>query len=155
MINRAQGMQIVQTAKASGEWTYSQGQPGEPAVNYAGRVGDCTDYCRNAVQATLGEIWAGGEKANTAAFRAGLAAGFTEVESTAAQPGDVVVQGGHAGIFTGVNSKGEIRALADNGSPTSSVTGYRDSRTRVTTFGPGRFGQGPVRFFRPLVQEDP
>jgi hypothetical protein len=148
-------MQVVQTAKASGEWTYSQGQPGEPAVNYSGHVGDCTDYCRNAVQATLGSIWAGGDKANTAAFNSGLAAGFTEVERGAAQPGDVVVQGGHAGIFTGVNAKGQIRGLANNGSPTSSTSGYRDSKTKVTTFAPGLFGKGPVKFFRPLVQEGP
>jgi hypothetical protein len=145
-------MQVVRTAKSSGEWTYSQGQEGEPGVDFSEHVGDCTDYCRNAVQATLGSVWAGGAKANTAAFKAGLAAGFTEVEASAAQPGDVVIQGGHAGIFTGVNAKGQIRALANNGSPTSSSGGYRDSRTAVTTFKEGAFGSGRVRFYRPLVQ---
>ena len=143
-------MAVVQTARVSGEWTYSQGQPGEPSVDYSKHVGDCTDYCRNAVQATLGAVWAGGAKANTAAFRAGLAAGFTEVGADAAHPGDIVVQGEHAGVFTGVNARHQVRALANNGSPTSA--GYRDSKTQVTTFAPGSFGAGPVHFYRALVQ---
>ena len=104
------------------------------------------------MQFRLPLVWAGGDKANTAAFKAGLAAGFTEVEASAAQPGDVVIQGGHAGIFTGVNAKGEIRALANNGSPTSSAGGYRDAKTEVTTFKEGAFGSGPVTFYRPLIQ---
>ena len=141
MITSAQGIQVAMAAKASGEWVYSQGQSGEAGVDYANSVGDCTDYVRNAVQVGLGTKL---NKANTRAFREGKAEGFTQVEGSDAQPGDVVVAGGHAGIFTGVNAKGQVRALADNGSPTSSPEGYKDSDTGVTTF------KGPVRFFRPL-----
>ena len=151
MVSRSQGMAVVQEAKNSGEWMYSQGQEGEAAVSYADRVGDCTDYVRNGVQEGLGDAWSGGAKASTRMFWNGQAAGFTEVEAAAAQPGDIVVSGPgeHAGVFTGVNSKGEIRALANNGSPTSSKSGYRDGDTKVTTFAPGS------RFYRPLSGQIP
>ena len=52
-----------------------------------------------------------------------------------------------------INGKGEMRGLANNGSPTSA--GYRDGPTKATTFQEGRFGQGPVKFYRPLLQQQP
>lgn len=151
MVNHATGVAIATAAKASGEWTYSQGQKGEPGINYANRIGDCTDYCRNAVVSTMGYAWAGSDKgkANTAALLNGTAEGFTEVESGAAQPGDVVVDPAqsHAGVFTGVNSKGQFRALANNGMPSSSERGYSDRSTRVITF------PRSSRFFRALERQ--
>jgi len=152
MINGTQGLEIVQTAKSSGEWTYAQ--YGNEIWTGGPAGGDCTDYCRSAVAATLGAIWEGGPKASTKMFKAGIAAGFTEVEAGAAQPGDVAVLGGHAGIFTGINSNGEIRALANNGTPEGGASGYNNYSTSVTTFAPGKFGSTQtdvVRFYRPLV----
>ena len=153
MISSLQGLRTAQTARRSGEWTYSQypsGRAGDPSTPKPGeQLGDCTDYVRNAVQGTLGTGWAGGDKAGTSDFLNGKAQGFTEVEAGAAQAGDVVVADGHAGIYTGTNSQGESRGLANNGRPSSSPKGYNDGDTGVTTFGPN------ARYFRPLKPQTP
>jgi len=155
MIGAAQGMQVARHAAEGGEWTYSQypsGVQGDPTEPLGGeRLGDCTDLVRYAVSGGLGSAWAGGEKANTAAFNNGTAEGFTEVMRSAARPGDVVVRGGHAGIFTGINSRDEVRGFANNGQPNTSAGGYKDNATRVINFGPSK----ETRFFRPLLAGEP
>jgi hypothetical protein len=145
MVSKVQSDQVFRSAALSGEWDYTQ-EIGK--VDYAKRAGDCTDYCRNAVQEGLGDAWAGGPKANTAAFKLSEAAGFTEVEPDAARVGDVVVQGGHAGVFIGRARNGDVWGLANNGRP------GKDSSTGPRRFNEGTYGLGTPRFFRPLRKED-
>jgi len=157
MISSTQGLRVAAAARVSGEWTYSQypTKPGDPSSALPGqRLGDCTDFVRNAVQSGLHEDWAGGPKASTAAFINGQAAGFTEVEADRAQPGDVVVKGGHAGIYTGTSASGQPRAIANNGRPSSSKNGYRDGDTGVRDVRAPFFpGNDAPRYFRPLTPE--
>lgn len=157
MISAQQGQEILNAAVLSGEWTYSQNNVpfGEPPVDYANHVGDCSDYCRNAVSSGLKGQWAGGKKANTAAFGQGKAEGFTQVDLSAAQPGDMVVQGSHMGVYAGRTKSGTIVAWENGGRPASgpNLQGYRDGRTQgglFATDGSGWFGTAPITIYRAL-----
>ena len=68
----------------------------------------------------------------------------------------MVVQGGHAGVFMGIDSRnGDVWAMANNGSPSSSRVGYKHRATTATKFNPTSFGPtGPAQFFRPLVNPE-
>lgn len=150
MISAAQGVRILANAIQSGEWTYSQAPSGgghgfDPTSAKSGQqLGDCTDFCRTAARNTLGSSWKSPEKASTAMFKAGNHPGFTEVEASAAQAGDVAVQGGHAGIFIG-RENGNTWVWANNGTPHNSRgTGYTDNAT-----GAIKFNEDP-RFYRPI-----
>ena len=156
MIGTLQGMQILANAILSGEWTYSQAPSGgghglDPTSALPGqRLGDCTDFCRAATASTLGISWTSAYKASTAMFKAGDHPGFTEVEADAAQAGDIVVQGGHAGIFIG-REQGNVWGWANNGSPHNAKgTGYSDKDTGPRKFNSGSFGNGDPRFYRPI-----
>lgn len=156
MITQEQSGHILTNAGMSGEWTYSQGQTsrGEPARDVANHVGDCTDYVQSASSQELGSTWAGSgdaNKANTAAFKNGSAKGYTQVEAKSARPGDVVVQGGHAGFYLGTDNKGNVWGLANNGTPaTKDGTGYHDGTTTPERFNSGSFGSGNPTFYRPI-----
>jgi hypothetical protein len=78
--------------------------------------------------------------------------GFIEVDRASAQMGDIVVQGGHAGVFM-TESNGDVWAWANNGRPSSSPRGYTNSSTGPRKFNNGSFGSGDPRFFRPLVEQ--
>lgn len=125
MISAQQGVQILANAIMSGEWTYSQAPSGgghgfDPTSPLPGQtLGDCTDFCRAATRSTLGKSWSSSHKASTAMFKSADHPGFTEVGADAAQAGDVVVQGGHAGIFIG-RANGHVWDWANNGSPRNS-----------------------------------
>lgn len=85
-------------------------------------------------------------------FKAGDHPGYTEVEASAAQAGDVVVQGGHAGIFIGRDEHGNNWGWADNGSPhKANGTAYADKPTGARKFNAGSFGKGDPRFYRPIL----
>jgi RHS repeat-associated protein len=101
MIEYDQGLEIVYVAHGSGEWLYSQGKTGvwggyeftTPQKNTAARIGDCMDYVRYAVETALGDAWVGGSRDNqwTGAFLSAEGAeGYTEVEASMAQPGEVM-----------------------------------------------------------------
>jgi hypothetical protein len=84
-------------------------------------------------------------------FKSGNHPGFTEVESASAQTGDVVVQGGHAGVFIG-RDHGNVWAWANNGSPHNPQgAGYSDKETGARKFNNGSFGKGDPRFYRPIT----
>jgi len=150
MISTAESGRVFAAAVASGEWTYTQGTP-DAVVDYCKRKGDCTDYVRNAVTTALGSDWASAnEKSSTGMFRSGNHPGFTQIETSAARLGDVIVVGGHAGIYIGTNSKGEMWGMANNGRPSSSSRGYSDSTTGPVPFNTGWFGSGQPTFYRPI-----
>jgi len=152
MVSAQDGMRTLAAAIESGEWTYSQGKPGDPRLFQDPRGGDCTDLCRYSVVKGVGEKWVGGTKAGTWHFRHRVAEGFTEVEAGAAQTGDIVVKGGHAGVLIGKDPDGNAWAWADGGRPsTSKLGGYRDGKTGAVNFTKSDFGPpGELLFFRPL-----
>ena len=150
-----EGQQTLVSAISSGEWTYSQypsGMKRDPSTPLPGeRLGDCTDFCRHAVRTTFNRAWSSGEKASTSMFKAGNHPGFVEVGEDEAQTGDVVVQGGHAGVFIG-SENGNTWGWANNGAPTKSDgSGYLDRPTGARKFNNGSFGSGDPRFFRPVI----
>jgi hypothetical protein len=147
MITQSEGARILLEAARSGEWTYSQGKPGDPPLDFGGNVGDCVDYCRSAVGKVVGRTSA---DRSTTAIRGGNHPGFVEVSAGEAQPGDMVVQGGHAGLYLGTSKAGHVYGLANNGSPHGSARGYRDSPTTVRDFRERSYGPGQPQFFRPL-----
>ncbi|MEJ7812825.1 MAG: RHS repeat-associated core domain-containing protein, partial [Gemmatimonadaceae bacterium] len=158
-VTALQSLQILASAIASGEWTYSQypsGRTNDPSTAKAGEtLGDCTDFCRSAVKSALGKVWVGGPKSSTAMFKAGNHSGFAEVSRTEARAGDIVVQGGHAGIMIGIDEAGNVYGWANNGSPTrADGSGYKDSTTGTRKFNDGSFGKGTPRFYRPLVKPE-
>jgi RHS repeat-associated protein len=150
MINGAQGQEIAYNAKGALEWTYSQGKAGDPRLTHQWRGGDCTDFVRFYVRASLGADWKSQYKASTRMFHTGDHPGFTEVESSMAQPGDVLVEGGHAGIFIGTD-RGVVMGMANNGRPSNSRRGYKDGETTPRPFNRGFFGPGGPHFYRPIL----
>src|SRR5207244_7400380 len=100
--------------------------------------GDCTDLTRYATSTALGMGWAGSDKASTGMFKSGDHPGYTEVDENALQMGDVVVQGGHAGIIIGRSTDGILWAYANNGSPhKKDGSGYSDKDTGPRAFQAG------------------
>ncbi len=125
--NEAESRKMFDAAKASGEWNYTQG----------GAKG-------------------GSEHAkDRAANSAGLIAanGYVAVSAAEARQGDVVVRGGHAGLFIGPSTNGRILGLANNGTPATENTANHDGVTGVISFDPLNASQ-PL-FFRQLVPCNP
>jgi RHS repeat-associated protein len=152
------GDEILTAAEESGEWTYSQG-PGKgdppqyldapgPGGEY---VGDCTDYVRYAVSQALGDEWSSKNpaKANTKMYKEHTAEGFEEIDPSEARAGDIVVKGGHAGIYVCTDKQCRVWGLANNGSPSSSGE-YKNSSTGVRNLSSDSYGAGAPRFFRPV-----
>lgn len=163
-VTAAESQDILDAARASGEWVYTQGGAKggtEISKDFSAtpKRGDCTDFTWNAATVSLGATWAHGwqQKLSTTEFltMAGteLAAhGYVEVPETEARAGDVVVRGGHAGIYTHTDADGRIMGLANNGVPARS-DGQKnfDGTTGEYDFSENH-GFSP-RFFRPLVCE--
>lgn len=86
-------------------------------------MGDCTDYCREAV------IRAGHSVPyfTTGQFRSGNAASYYElVPASDAQAGDVFIRGTHAGIVTSIDRQlGNVRVHQNGGG----ASPYRDGKT--------------------------
>ncbi|HLL81430.1 MAG TPA: phage baseplate assembly protein V [Longimicrobium sp.] len=149
LANEAEGRRILQTARDSGEWRYTQGVPNTPRLYHDPRGGDCTDLVRLATRRALGTHWRSSYKASTAMFRQGDHPGFERV--TAPQVGDVVVEGGHAGIYSHTDAAGKVWGWANNGSPGRGSRPYRDRETGLRPFNQGWFGNGGAHFFRAVV----
>ncbi len=119
-------------------------------------IGDCTDFVYWATKEGMPPSW-GNEhqystKLWTGAFKTfndqELAShGWQRIERDAARAGDIVVSGGHAGVYVCTDDKCDVWGLADNGSPWSSDAGYRDSVTGLADF--SRLGT-PI-FRRPIA----
>jgi uncharacterized protein involved in type VI secretion and phage assembly len=144
-----EGRSILAAARAGGEWRYSQGRPGTPRLYHDPRGGDCTDLVRLYTREVLGTRWRSDRKASTSMFRAGDHPGFERV--TRPQVGDVVVEGGHAGIYSHSDERGHAWGWANNGSPGSPRKPYRDRDTGMRNFSSGIFGDGGTHFFRAIV----
>ncbi|NBW65835.1 hypothetical protein EBR44_08750 [bacterium] len=161
--NEAESRKMFDAAKASGEWNYTQGGAkggSEHAKDRAAKWGDCTDYVFAASQVALDSTgWKSLAKyLTTTQFRtysAGLIAanGYVAVSAAEARQGDVVVRGGHAGLFIGPSTNGRILGLANNGTPATENTANHDGVTGVISFDPLNASQ-PL-FFRQLVPCNP
>ena len=156
MISAGQSVQVLADAMASGEWTYSQypsGNKRDPNTALPGQqLGDSTDMCRQSVQNTLGPAWKSAYKASTSMFKSGDHPGFTEVDAADARPGDVIVRGGHAGMYIGTDKDGNAWGWANNGSPTKADgTGYADHRTGAVKFTQRHCGGGAPQYYRPIM----
>ncbi|HEX8455183.1 MAG TPA: phage baseplate assembly protein V [Longimicrobium sp.] len=149
LANEAEGRRILQAARDSGEWRYTQGVPHTPTLYHDPRGGDCTDLVRLATRRALGTHWRSSYKASTAMFRSGDHPGFERV--TTPQVGDVVVEGGHAGIYSHTHADGKVLGWANNGSPGRRGRPYRDRETGFRPFNQGWFGDGGAHFFRAIV----
>ncbi len=112
-VTAAEGQTIARAAKQMPEWEYSQGSEweGNPDKDPANHVGDCTDFCqRSFLNAGFNVPYY-----TTTALKGG-AATLDYVAVTTPQPGDVVVNGTHAGIVTAVDAKaGSVRAWQNGG----------------------------------------
>jgi hypothetical protein len=155
MITSQQSMRILSSAWASGEWQYTQGGARggvEVAKNLPARQGDCTDFTWNATKTALGSDWkvSYANAPRTSTFHAGTQQGYTEVEASAAQPGDIVVRGGHAGVYMGTDKKGNVWGWANNGLPATPKRENRDSPTGNFNFST-KDGETP-QFFRPTTE---
>jgi len=97
-VSAAQGKAIYAAAEDQGQWTYTEGktQAGEIPKNFCEKKGDCTDFVEASMEGaglpTLSPRPATGQFAKSADY---------ELVTGAPQAGDVIVQGGHAGIFSG------------------------------------------------------
>jgi uncharacterized protein involved in type VI secretion and phage assembly len=149
LANEAEGRRILQAARDSGEWRYTQGVPNTPRLYNDPRGGDCTDLVRLATRRALGTHWRSSYKASTAMFRGGDHPGFERVNTP--QVGDVVVEGGHAGIYSHTDADGKVMGWANNGSPGRRGRPYRDRETGLRPFNQGWFGNGGAHFFRAVV----
>lgn len=174
-IDAYEGQSILQTLIDSTgayiEWIYTQGGAKggvEPSRSIANHRGDCTDYTMNAIKTGIAPFsprtnwshpWS--QKLSTSMFHtlsdsALLDHGYVRV--MVPQVGDVVVRGGHAGIFSGYYN-GRVMGYADNGRPAvAGVDGsYHDGATGWFNFSPTTDRNGHTvnpEFFRPMVYSD-
>lgn len=158
-VTREESDSILAAARSSGDWYYTQGGARggkEPAKNMRTKYGDCTDYVWNAARQALGASWPhpwylrpGTSNFRTWSTTALLEAGYIRINATQARPGDTVVRGGHAGIYTGTDAYGRVMGIANNGVP---ATPERKGVNKET--GPFDFsaqGEWTPQFYRPIV----
>jgi hypothetical protein len=174
-LTQSEGDSVLATAKASGEWTYTQGcahckSPhgnvngainSEYPVDYGLRRGDCTDLVFYSLRTYLGTTAWPFEKISTAEFNTWsdtaptrLARhGYVQIDSSQVRRGDAVLKtslsgGGHAGIFMLWGVGGVPVAYANNGSPADSTKAGKDTTTGRWT---ARKAPGTViKYFRAL-----
>jgi len=161
-----EGLAILNYAYGRGEWTYTQnGAKGgvEPPRNTELKFGDCTDLTWDATKA-LGPGWPHGwnQKISTRMFDTLSATvlasvGYRQVPVDSARAGDIVVRGGHAGVYGGDwgPSTPGVWGWANNGSPAypdpsrpnvDRDTGWFNFETKIVNGVPIA-----PKFFRPLV----
>ena len=157
MISPEEGAKLLATAISAGEWSYTQGGHkggAEPAVNLAAKSGDCTDFTYTNTKAVMGASWDvqyPKDKANTTSLYGSgsgtLAKGYTMVDLTSAQPGDVVVSrpGGHAGHYIGTTEDGRVLGWANNGLPARPDRDRHDGTTGIYDFGTSPKILRPIR----------
>jgi RHS repeat-associated protein len=124
-----EGRTVADAAVNSGEWRYSQGSqcPNNPPKNPANRVGDCTDYTHQAARSINPDV----PYFNTTAILAGDASQwYAAVGANEAQPGDIYIRAGHAGVVTNVDrTAGKVRVHQNGGS----ASPYEDRPTQNWT----------------------
>lgn len=155
-----QSNEILHWAMWGPEWTYTQGgvRGGrEPAVDLSNNTGDCTDFTWKGTSDVLGGYWPhdyNTEKLSTNMFHTLsdaqlLSRGYERVSITFARAGDVVVRGGHAGIYIGPDASGKVEGIANNGLPATPTRANKDKTTGLYDF--SRSGDDYPEFFRPVV----
>jgi len=104
-----EGRKVLHGAAQTGQWTWTEGKEGQVAKDVPNRVGDCTDMCESAQEAS--GLPALNPRPSTREFSG--SSDFRQIASgESPQMGDVVVYKGHAGISTGqVDKQGRPRAL--------------------------------------------
>ncbi len=159
-----EGLQVLAAAKNSGEWIYTQGgyQGGqEVPKDINSNVGDCTDFVWKASRTALLGTWVhsyanhlatgsfvGKNKLSPSSLGAH---GFVEVSYENARAGDIVVRGGHAGVYEGNSTDpSHVMGYANNGAPATPQRDNHDGLTKDFDFGsvPGY----EPHFFRQLVE---
>ena len=158
MITSDESIAILVAAIKSGEWSYTQGGAKlgvEAAVSitsdFSKSFGDCTDLTFTATKAALGDSWSSRyphDKPGTGNFHNGTAKGYTRVENSAARAGDIVVTGGHAGIYFGTDSKGNVWGWANNGTPATPTKANHDGGTGYYNF--SKSAKNKPEFYRPI-----
>lgn len=154
---------IKEAALAEPEWTYTQGGAkggSEPERNVGTKHGDCTDFTMSVVKKVFGDLWPHPwtSKINTGMFRGFnadqlRAAGYARISAENARPGDIVVRGGHAGIYLGRDAQGRWIGEANNGYPAypdgANRPPYQDKLTGSYNFSPTT--EHSPQFFRPVI----
>ncbi|MEK7401758.1 MAG: hypothetical protein AABZ80_05275 [Gemmatimonadota bacterium] len=159
-ISVEQSNAILHWAMSGPDWTYTQGgvRGGqEPARNLSNNTGDCTDFTWKGTSDVLGSSWPhdyNTEKLNTLMFHTLNDAelrtrGYERVSITEARAGDVVVRGGHAGLYIGPDASGKVQGIANNGLPATPTLPNQDKTTGLYDF--SRAGDFYPEFFRPVV----
>jgi hypothetical protein len=163
-ITPEQSKAILDAAKASGEWQYTQGgaQGGvEDAKDRTLKRGDCTDFVWDAVMNALGTTWPNtwGQRLSTAAYRNTTTEGedllrrrrLIRIQDGQQRPGDIIVVSGHAAIYTG-HVLGIPHGWANNGKPArpNGVAGV-DNNTGDHSFNYVS-NQYPVYYLRPAME---
>jgi hypothetical protein len=164
--------EILLAAIHSPEWRYTQGGAKggpEPPKDIAAHYGDCTDFVWQSTKTGLGPAWPHSWAAHIATgdfhdlSPAGLVVvGYRKVPPDSAWAGDIVVRGGHAGVFKGFDDSGTdyrpgvaVWGFANNGSPAhSDGRPNRDGDTDWYNFSTTYDDKGnPVEpeFFRAVV----
>jgi hypothetical protein len=151
---------VLDAAMGMGHWLYTQGGDKggiEIPVDRPAHHGDCTDFTMQSVMDAIGpDGWPHtyGEKMSTGLFLTantlGLKQhGYMSIPMGQQRPGDIVVRGGHAGLFMQPDGSGRIMGWANNGSPA-----YPDLPGHTGPTGPYDFspqGAYSPKFFRPLI----
>jgi hypothetical protein len=82
--------------------------------------------------------------------------GYTRIDASMARPGDIVVQGSHAGVYAAGGKEGlsgAPKAYANGGRPATSRKGYYDGKTHKVSMTRKDYGDhGPV-YLRPIVEK--
>jgi hypothetical protein len=169
-ITAAEGTSFLSIAKGQPDWVYSQGATGDPALlsDRSNHVGDCTDFTWFVLKKTFGDRWSHSwsEKYNTKMYhqaatqaRNGNASYLNSIDLQlipldSIRPGDIIVRGGHAGIFSHKDASGAIWGYANNGTPTvnGDTSTYHNGSTGNFKFTP-LYGVA-YDVFRPLVPCD-
>jgi hypothetical protein len=180
-VSKSQGLSILKTAIISNDsdWVYTQGgakggqEPSKTrdSIYVVPQRGDCTDFVWYAPYVTF--LSAGswphpwGERPGTANYHPLDSAntdgwsetklarhGLRRLSRDSARVGDVVVRGGHAGIFMGFDGPDSVVAgYANNGSPAKPFKANVNSTTGWYNFST-RSGKSP-EFFRVIIDCPP
>ena len=114
-ITSQEGEKVYDAAVASGSWTYHKLPiSGKDVCN---KKGDCTDYVESAMRGA--GLPAQASPTRTSEFAA--SDDNYPVAESAARKGDVIVQGGHAGLVRERGADGVIRGIQNGNSGTAVI----------------------------------
>jgi len=116
-VTAAEGQKIYDAAVATGQWTWTEDKTEDTQTRICHRRGDCTDHVEAGMEG-------GGAPAldpRPATYQFAGSSDYVGVTGTP-QVGDVIVQGGHAGTFSGkYDGKGRPLGIQNGGSGTAVI----------------------------------